>query len=96
MNMQQMIQNMQRAKAQYDKEHKKIEETVFEYTASGAVTVKIKGTLEIQSIEILDDDLLSDKEGLQDLIKIAFNGCKDKIMEAEDELASKFQKTGLM
>ena len=44
------------------------------------------------NIEILDDELLKEKEDLIEMIKIAYNGCKDQISEAEDELANKFQQ----
>lgn len=92
MNMQQMVQAMQKLQRQYEKEHKLQEEKEFTNTANGAISVTLKGNLEMVNIEILDDELLKEKEDLIEMIKIAYNGCKDQISEAEDELANKFQQ----
>ena len=92
MNMQQMVQAMQKLQRQYEKEHKLLEEKEFTNTANGAISVTLKGNLEMVNIEILDDELLKEKEDLIEMIKIAYNGCKDQISEAEDKLANKFQQ----
>ena len=92
MNMQQMVQAMQKLQRQYEKEHKLLEEKEFTNTANGAVTVTMKGNLDMVSIEILDDDLLKEKEDLVEMIKLAYNGCKDQINDAEEALADKFQQ----
>ena len=90
--MQQMVQAMQKLQRQYEKEHKLLEEREFTNTANGAVTVTMKGNLDIVSIEILDDDLLKEKEDLVEMIKLAYNGCKEQINDAEEALADKFQQ----
>ena len=92
MNMQQMVQAMQKLQRQYEKEHKLLEEKEFSYTANGAIKITLKGNLEMTDVEILDEDLLKEKDDLIEMIKIAYNGCKDQISEAEDELANKFQQ----
>ncbi len=92
MNMQQMVQAMQKLQRQYEKEHKLLEEKEFTNTANGAVTVTMKGNLDMVSIEILDDDLLKEKEDLVEMIKLAYNGCKEQINDAEEALADKFQQ----
>ena len=101
MNMQQMVQAMQKMQRQYEKEHKVLEETEFENVANGAVKVVLKGNLEMVSVEILDKDMLNadDVDMIQDMIMLAYNGCKDKINDAEEKLAAKFQqnaKGGMM
>ena len=90
--MQQMVQAMQKLQRQYEKEHKLLEEKEFTNTANGAVTVTMKGNLDMVSIEILDDDLLKEKEDLVEMIKLAYNGCKEQINDAEESLADKFQQ----
>lgn len=90
--MQQMVQAMQKLQRQYEKEHKLLEEKEFTNTANGAVTVTMKGNLDMVSIEILDDDLLKEKEDLVEMIKLAYNGCKEQINDAEEALADKFQQ----
>lgn len=92
MNMQQMVQAMQKLQRQYEKEHKLLEEKEFTNTANGAVTVTMKGNLDMVSIKILDDDLLKEKEDLVEMIKLAYNGCKEQINDAEEALADKFQQ----
>ena len=92
MNMQQMVQAMQKLQRQYEKEHNLLEEKEFTNTANGAVTVTMKGNLDMVSIEILDDDLLKEKEDLVEMIKLAYNGCKEQINDAEEALADKFQQ----
>ena len=100
MNMQQMVQAMQKMQRQYEKEHKVLEETEFEYTANGAVKIILKGNLEMVSLEFIDQELLKDDpEMVSDMIKLAYNGARDQINDAEDALAAKFQqnnKGGMM
>ena len=83
MNMQQMVQAMQKMQRQYEKEHKVLEET-----------------LEMVSLEFIDQELLKDDpEMVSDMIKLAYNGARDQINDAEDALAAKFQqnnKGGMM
>ena len=93
MNMQQMVQAMQKMQRQYEKEHKVLEETEFEYTANGAVKIVLKGNLEMVSLEFIDQELLKDDpEMVSDMIKLAYNGARDQINDAEDALAAKFQQ----
>ena len=100
MNMQQMVQAMQKMQRQYEKEHKVLEETEFEYTANGAIKIVLKGNLEMVSLEFIDQELLKDDpEMVSDMIKLAYNGARDQINDAEDALAAKFQqnnKGGMM
>ena len=100
MNMQQMVQAMQKMQRQYEKEHKILEETEFEYTANGAVKIVLKGNLEMVSLEFLDPELLKDdSEMVADMIKLAYESARDQINDAEDALAKKFQqnsKGGMM
>ena len=92
MNMQQMVQAMQKLQRQYEKEHKILEEKEFSYTANAAIKVTLKGNLEMVDVEILDEELLKEKEDLIEMIKLAYNGCKDQINDAEEQLAGKFQQ----
>ena len=69
-----------------------LEEKEFSYTANGAIKVTLKGNLEMVDVEILDEELLKEKEDLIVMIKLAYNGCKDQINDAEEELAGKFQQ----
>ena len=93
MNIQQMIQAAQKAQRQYDKKHLEIEAKEYEFTANGAVKVVLKGTMEMVSIEFLDEDLLKDDPEMAiDMIRIAYNGCRDQIAADEDALQAEFQR----
>lgn len=91
MNMQQMVQAVQKMQREYEKAHKILEETSFEYTANGLVKCTLKGNFTMEKIEILDKDALSDQDLIESTIILAYNGCKDKIMDEEDKLANKFK-----
>lgn len=94
MNMQQMLQQVKKMQREYEKQHKILEETIFEGSANGVVKVYLKGDFTIDRIEILDDDILNkdDKDTLEESIKLAYQSAKDQIMSKEDELTAKFQK----
>jgi len=97
MNMQQMVQAMQKAQRLYDKEHKLIEEKEYEFVANGAVKAVVKGTLELIRIEFIDPELLKeDPEMVSDMITIAFNGARDLINKDEEELTAKYQSKASM
>ena len=91
MNMQQMIQAMNKMQRQYQKDLDILAEKEFEFTANGAVKIILKGSMDIVSIEFLDDDVLEDKEMLQDMIKNAYAGAKQLVNDAENKLQEKYQ-----
>ena len=94
MNMQQMIQTMNKLQKQFEKERTILDEKEFEFTANGAVKVVLKGNYELVSVTFVDPEILKeDPEMVQDMIKIAYDGVKGLIEEAEDELSEKFNKT---
>ncbi len=94
---QQMIQQMQRTQREFERKQKELDEKEFEYTANGAVKVVLKGNMDFVSIEFLDKDLLNqdDEDMLKDMIKLAYDGCKDLIDEANEKLASSFKINGM-
>lgn len=95
---QQMIQNMQKVQREMEKKQRQLDEKEFEYTANGAVKVVLKGNMELVSIDFLDEDMLNkdDADILKDMIKLAYNGCKKLIEEANEELENSFKaKAGM-
>lgn len=91
MNMQQMIQAMNKMQRQYQKDLDILAEKEFEFTANGAVKIILTGSMDIVSIEFLDDDVLEDKEMLQDMIKNAYAGAKQLVNDEENKLQEKYQ-----
>ena len=75
MNMQQLMMQAQRMQREMQKKQKELEEKTFHVeSAGGAIAIDIKGTRQIEKIEI-DRDAIDpdDKEMLEDMIKIAIN-----------------------
>lgn len=96
MNMQQMVQQMQKMQRQYEKDHKIIEETSFSYTANGAVKLTLKGDMSFESIEFLDKDILDkeNEEMISDMIKVAYENVRKQVLDEEDKLAEKYKSLG--
>lgn len=73
-------QNMQR---QLAKKQKEVEEKEFVVTSNGgAITISIMGSKKVNSI-VIDEDLLDDKDMLQDLLTVAVN---EAIKKVDDEM----------
>lgn len=92
MNQQAMMRLKKMQKQMMDAQ-KQLEETVFTGTAGGGmVTVKVKGTHEVLSIEI-DPDALESKEDIemiQDSIVAALNDANKKIESESQKLLGGF------
>ena len=73
-------QNMQR---QLAKKQKEVEEKEFVVSSNGGViTINIMGNKKVNKIEI-DEDLLTDREMLEDLLTVAMN---EAIKKVDDEM----------
>ena len=88
MNMQAMLKQAQKLQSEMMKEKKSIDETLFE-GSSPLVTVKAYGNKKIESVSI-NDEAMSDKEMLEDMLLIAFNDVIDKIDKKIDEKMGKY------
>jgi len=73
-------QNMQR---QIQKKQKEVEEKEFVVNSNGgAITITIMGNKKVNKI-VVDEELLSDKEMLEDLLTVAMN---EAIKKVDDEM----------
>ena len=88
MNMQAMLKQAQKLQSEMMKEKKAIDETIFE-GSSPLVTVKAYGNKKIESVSI-NDEAMSDKEMLEDMLLIAFNDVIDNIDKKIDEKMGKY------
>lgn len=89
-NMNQMNKMIQEAKAMQDKLNKKIakfDEEEFEYLYKNAISIKLKGSLEILKIDI-DKELIDpeDKTMLEEMVAEAINEAIVSINEEKDKL----------
>lgn len=82
---QQAMMRLKKMQKQMMEAQEKLEATVFTGTAGGgAVTVKVKGSHEVVSVEIDEDLAKDDLEMVQDMLVIALNEANKKI-EAETQ-----------
>ncbi len=87
-NMNNLMKQAQRMQRQMEEKQKEMEEKVWEASAGGgAVTVKVSGKKEIESVtlspEVVDPD---DIEMLQDLIVAAVNEALRKMEDEQSEM----------
>ncbi|MFA6755386.1 MAG: YbaB/EbfC family nucleoid-associated protein [Bacilli bacterium] len=92
MNMQQMVQAMQRTKREYEKDYAKLEAKSFTENANGAVEVTLKGDFTLENINVLDNDLLKpeNKDELTQMIILAYTKCKEAIGKESDAISAKY------
>ena len=90
MNMQALMQQAQKMQKEMQTKQVELEATTFDVTsAGGAIKIKIKGSRQIESIEI-DKDAIDpeEKEMLEDMIKVAINEAISIVDQAFDQLNS--------
>ena len=88
MNMQALMQQAQRMQREMQKKQQELEAKTFHIeSAGGAISIDIKGTRQIESIQI-DKDAIDpdDKVMLEDMIKIAINEAISVVDAAFDQL----------
>lgn len=89
MNMQSLMAQAQRLQKDIERISKEIDEKVFTGENS-AIKVEILGTNEIKKIEILNEEVLTDKELLEDMLLLAINDGLSKIKKEKDERLGKY------
>ena len=91
MNMNMLMQQAQKMQRELERKKKELENTLFTFESSGgAVKLEIYGSKKVEKITI-DEDVIdpSDKEMLEDMIKIAMNEALEKIdSEMEKAISS--------
>jgi DNA-binding YbaB/EbfC family protein len=81
MNMQQIMRQAQKMHKQMEELQQQAAQEIIEVSSGGGmVTVRMNGKQEIQSIEI-EDEVLGDKEVLQDLVAAAVNEATRRTQE---------------
>lgn len=89
MNMQNLMAEAQRMQRELERINKDIESSVFE-GLSGVVKVLISGKNEIIKVSIIDDEILKDKESLEDMIMLAVNDALKKLNKTKEEKLGKY------
>ncbi len=89
MNIQAMMKQAQKLQKDMMDAKAQIDETVFEGSSS-IVTVQVKGTKKLISVNITETVDLEDKEMLEDMIVVAVNDAMKKIDKATEEKLGKY------
>ena len=100
MNMQALMQQAQKMQKEMQKKQAELEAQTFDVTsAGGAIKIKIKGSRQIESIEI-DKDAIDpeEKEMLEDMILVAVNNAIENMEKDKKEKLGKYSNmlNGLM
>lgn len=94
MNQQAMLRKMRQMQKELQETQEEIANTDFKQSAGGVVTVTVKGTKEIVSVEISEDfeaESKEDLEMLQDMIVAACNNAYKEIDKTTEEKMAKYQ-----
>ena len=89
MNMQSLMAQAQKLQKDLEKAQTELQNTVFT-GESGAVKVEISGKYEVKSLTITDDSVLTDKEMLEDMIKVAFNNALNELNKTKNAKLGKY------
>ena len=94
MNQQVMMRRLMKMKQEMEATQEEIQETPFEASAGGIVTVTVMGTKEIAKIEIDDSFEVESKEDLEmlsDMIIAACNQAYKNVEKTTEEKMAKYQ-----
>lgn len=88
----QMVKKIQKMQREMEQAQRDLEEMVFEGTASGVVTVEVKGSKEVLRVKINKDsiDSLDDLDMIEDIIVAAINDAMRKIDAKTQEVMGRF------
>lgn len=88
----QMIKKIQKMQREMEQAQRDLEEMTFEGTASGVVTVEVKGSKEVLRVKINKDAIesLDDLDMVEDIIVAAINDAMRKIDAKTQEVMGRF------
>ena len=94
MNQQAMLRKVRQMQKEMEETQQEIWNTTFSGTSGGIVTVSMKGTKEIESVEIdanFEAESREDYEMLNDAIVAACKKCYEQIDKTTEEKMAKYQ-----
>lgn len=89
MNMQSLMAQAKKLQGDMEKISKEIEETTYTGKNNG-VLVELTGKNEITKIEILNEETLTDKELVEDMIMLAVNEALEKVKKDKEVKLGKY------
>lgn len=89
MNMQNLMAQAKKLQNEMEKITKEIEETIFTYENSN-ILIEATGKNKIKKIQIINENILEDKEILEDILLVGINDVLDQIKNKKDEKLGKY------
>jgi len=89
MNIQAMMQQARKLQKDLEKTTQEIESKIFKYENDN-ILVECMGNNKITKIQIKNDDILQDKEMLEDIIIVAVNNVLDQIKKEKENKLGKY------
>ncbi len=89
MNMQAIMAQARKMQADLEKTTKEIENTIFNYENEN-ILVECNGKNEITKITIKNNDIVEDKELLEDVLMVAVNNVLEKVKEEKEKKLGKY------
>ena len=89
MNIQAMMQQAKKLQRDLEKTTAEIESTTFTYENDN-ILVEALGNNKISKVQVKNDDILEDKEMLEDIMLVAINDVLDQIKNEKDSKLGKY------
>lgn len=89
MNMQALMAQARKLQGDLEKTTKEIDNTIFNYENDN-VLVECSGKNEIKKIVIKNEDILEDKEMLEDIILVAINNVLEQVKTEKEKKLGKY------
>ena len=89
MNMQNLMAQAQKVQRELEKANNEIENSLFE-GVSGAVKITLTWKNQITKVEIIDEEILKDKDMLEDMVMVAVNDALNKLMSTKEQKMGKY------
>ncbi len=89
MNMQAIMAQARKLQGELEKTTKEIDNTIFNYENDN-ILVECSGKNEIKKITIKNEDILEDREMLEDIVLVAINNVLEKIKTEKDKKLGKY------
>ncbi|MBQ6285282.1 MAG: YbaB/EbfC family nucleoid-associated protein [Bacilli bacterium] len=89
MNMQAIMAQARKLQGELEKTTKEIDNTIFNYENDN-ILVECNGKNEIKKITIKNEDVLEDREMLEDIVLVAVNNVLEKVKTEKDKKLGKY------
>ncbi len=89
MNMQALMAQARKLQGDLEKTTKEIDNTIFNYENDN-ILVECNGKNEIKKITIKNEDILEDKEMLEDIVLVAINNVLEQVKNEKEKKLGKY------